>query len=95
MDRKLRLDFAGACDHVRQRGNDRRDLFAQGGAESFQTYLDETGGSFGWLVDVFPILRLRAGSYSWSTETSAVISFEKCDPTATFRLGPHPSHPVV
>ena len=35
MARKLRLEFAGACYHVRHRGNDRRDLFAQGGAESF------------------------------------------------------------
>ena len=44
MPRKLRLEFAGACYHVINRGNYRRDLFAgNGAAESFQTCLFEAG----------------------------------------------------
>ena len=58
MPRKLRLEFAGACYHVINRGNYRRDLFAgKGAAESFQTCLFEAGEKFGWRVHAFIIMR--------------------------------------
>ena len=57
MARKLRLEFAGACYHVRNRGNYRRDLFDKGGAESFQACLNETCGSFGWRIHAYGIMR--------------------------------------
>ena len=58
MPRKLRLEFAGACYHVINRGNYRRDLFAgKGAAESFQTCLFEAGAKFGWRVHAFVIMR--------------------------------------
>lgn len=50
MARKLRLEFAGACYHVINRGNYRRDLFApKGAAESFERCLLEAAERFGWL----------------------------------------------
>jgi REP element-mobilizing transposase RayT len=37
MARKLRLEYAGACYHVINRGNYRRDLFTgKGAAEAFE-----------------------------------------------------------
>ena len=58
MPRKLRLEFAGACYHVINRGNYRRDLFAgNGAAESFQTCLFEAGAKFGWRLHAFVIMR--------------------------------------
>ena len=58
MLRKLRLEFAGACYHVINRGNYRRDLFAgNGAAESFQTCLFEAGAKFGWRLHAFVIMR--------------------------------------
>ena len=42
MARKVRIEWAGACYHVINRGNYRRDLFARkGAAQSFQTCLFE------------------------------------------------------
>ncbi len=42
MARKIRLEYAGACYHVINRGNYRRNLFAgQGAAESFEQCLFE------------------------------------------------------
>ena len=41
MARKLRVEYAGACYHVINRGNYRSDIFAARGAESFQRCLVE------------------------------------------------------
>jgi REP element-mobilizing transposase RayT len=58
MARKLRVEFAGACYHVINRGNYRKDLFAaKGAAESFQKCLFETAKSFGWRIHAFAIMR--------------------------------------
>lgn len=57
MARKLRLEFAGACYHVLNRGNYRRHVFGPAGAkESFYRCLDEACTSFGWLVHAFTIM---------------------------------------
>ncbi|MEO7797020.1 MAG: transposase [Opitutaceae bacterium] len=58
MARKLRLEYAGACYHVLNRGNYRRDLFAgKGAAESFEACLFETSARFGWRLHAFVIMR--------------------------------------
>ena len=58
MARKLRLEYAGACYHVINRGNYRRDLFAaKGAAESFQQCLFEACQRFGWRLHAFVIMR--------------------------------------
>jgi REP element-mobilizing transposase RayT len=58
MARKLRVEFAGACYHVINRGNYRRDLFAgKGAAESFQGCLFEAAARYGWRVHAFVIMR--------------------------------------
>ncbi len=58
MARKLRLEFAGACYHVLNRGNYRRDLFAAAGAaDSFTACLDQACTRFGWRVHAFVIMR--------------------------------------
>lgn len=57
MSRQLRLEFAGACYHVINRGNYRRDLFTgKGAAESFQRCLFETAQRFGWRLHAFVIM---------------------------------------
>ena len=57
MPRKLRIEFSGACYHVTNRGNYRRDLFESDGAsESFCGCLDETCCSFGWRVHAFTVM---------------------------------------
>jgi putative transposase len=58
MARKLRLEYAGACYHVINRGNYRRNLFAgEGAAESFQACLFEATSRFGWCLHAFVIMR--------------------------------------
>jgi putative transposase len=58
MARKLRLEYGGACYHVINRGNYRRDLFAgKGAAESFEKCLFETCARFGWRLHAFVIMR--------------------------------------
>lgn len=58
MARKLRLEFPGACYHVINRGNYRRDLFApRGAAEAFERVLFEAGARFGWRLHAFVIMR--------------------------------------
>lgn len=58
MARKLRLEYAGACYHVLNRGNYRRDLFAgAGAAESFRDCLFEAVTKFGWRLHAFVIMR--------------------------------------
>ena len=58
MARKLRVEFSGACYHVINRGNYRRDLFAEKStAESFQKCLFEAAERFAWRVHAFVIMR--------------------------------------
>jgi len=58
MARKLRLEYAGGCYHVINRGNYRRNLFAaEGAAESFERCLFEAVARFGWRLDAFVIMR--------------------------------------
>lgn len=58
MARKLRLEFAGACYHVFNRGNYRRALFAHDGATpAFERCLGETCTRFGWRIHAFVIMR--------------------------------------
>ena len=58
MARKLRLEYAGACYHVINRGNYRRNVFApKGAAEAFEGCLSETCERFGWRVHAFVIMR--------------------------------------
>jgi putative transposase len=58
MARKLRLEFPGACYHVINRGNYRRDLFApKGAAEAFERCLFESCERFGWRLHAFVIMR--------------------------------------
>lgn len=58
MARTARLEYAGACYHVINRGNYRRDLFAgEGAAAAFERVLDEACGRFGWRVHAYVIMR--------------------------------------
>ncbi|MSU66038.1 MAG: transposase [Opitutus sp.] len=58
MARKLRVEYAGACYHVLNRGNYRRNLFApKGAAHSFQACLLEAAGRYGWRLHAFVIMR--------------------------------------
>jgi REP element-mobilizing transposase RayT len=58
MARKLRVEYAGACYHVINRGNYRKDLFiGKGAAEAFQACLGEAARRFGWRVHAFVIMR--------------------------------------
>ena len=58
MAHKLRVEFAGACYHVLNRGNYRSDLFAPAGAaRSFQECLFEAGDRFLWRLHAFTIMR--------------------------------------
>jgi putative transposase len=51
MPRPLRVEFAGACYHVINRGNYRRSLFeGKGAAEAFVRTLGEAAERFGWRV---------------------------------------------
>lgn len=57
MSRSARLEYAGACYHVINRGNYRRDLFGgQGAAAAFERVLDETCTRFGWRVHAYVIM---------------------------------------
>lgn len=58
MARKLRLEFAGACYHVINRGNYRRDLFRHdGAAAAFQECLFEACARFRWRLHAYVIMR--------------------------------------
>lgn len=58
MPRKLRLEYAGACYHVINRGNYRRDLFrGKGAAQSFETALFEGCERFRWRLHAFVVMR--------------------------------------
>jgi putative transposase len=57
MPRKHRLEFPGACFHVLNRGNYRRDLFTfPGSAEAFERTLFEACASFEWQLHAFVIM---------------------------------------
>jgi putative transposase len=58
MPRKIRIEYAGACYHVINRGNYRRNLFAEeGSAEAFEAVLFEAAARFGWRLHAFVIMR--------------------------------------
>lgn len=58
MSRKLRLEYAGACYHVMNRGNYRQDLFASDGAAgAFERCLGECAVRFCWRVHAYVIMR--------------------------------------
>ena len=58
MPRKLRLEFSGACYHVINRGNYRRDVFAsKGAAGAFEGCLFEACGKFGWRLHAYVVMR--------------------------------------
>jgi REP element-mobilizing transposase RayT len=58
MARSARLEYPGACYHVINRGNYRRDLFAgEGAAAAFERVLAEAGERFGWRVHAYVIMR--------------------------------------
>jgi len=57
MARKLRIEFAGACYHVINRGNYRRQLFTgKGAAEAFERCLAEAAERFGWQVHAYVVM---------------------------------------
>lgn len=57
MARKLRLEYAGACYHVINRGNYRRDLFrGKGAAQSFVDCLFEAAERYGWRVHAYVVM---------------------------------------
>ena len=58
MARPKRLEYAGACYHVINRGNYRRDLFnGKGAAEAFERVLCEACERFGWRLHAYVIMR--------------------------------------
>lgn len=58
MARSARLEYAGACYHVINRGNYRRDLFAgEGAAAAFERVLFEACERFGWRLHAYVIMR--------------------------------------
>lgn len=53
----LRLEYAGACYHVINRGNYRRNLFTgRGAAEAFVRTLGEAATKYGWRVHAFVVM---------------------------------------
>ena len=58
MARKLRLEFAGACYHVINRGNYRSDIFKTEGARAaFESCLFEACAKSGWGLHAFVLMR--------------------------------------
>lgn len=57
MSRPLRVEFAGACYHVINRGNYRRTLFSdKGAAEAFERVLGEAAERFRWRIHAYVIM---------------------------------------
>jgi len=55
--RKLRLEYEGACYHVLNRGNYRRDIFSDDGAkDSFLRCLDAAATKSGWVVHAWCVM---------------------------------------
>lgn len=58
MPRQSRIEYTGACFHVINRGNYRRDLFdAPGSAEAFERALFEACEAYHWRLHAFVIMR--------------------------------------
>lgn len=57
MARPLRVEFAGGCYHVINRGNYRRALFEDAGAaEAFERTLGEAAERFGWRIHAYVVM---------------------------------------
>ena len=57
MTRPLRVEFAGGCYHVINRGNYRQRIFkGKGAAEAFERTLGEAAVRFGWAVHAYVIM---------------------------------------
>lgn len=57
MARPLRVEFAGGCYHVINRGNYRRNLFTgKGAAEAFERTLGEAAVRFGWRIHAYVVM---------------------------------------
>jgi putative transposase len=57
MARPWRVEFAGGCYHVINRGNYRRNLFTgKGAAEAFERTLGEAAVRFGWRVHAYVVM---------------------------------------
>lgn len=57
MARPWRIEFAGACYHVINRGNYRRNLFGgKGAAEAFERTLGEAAVRFGWRIHAYVVM---------------------------------------
>jgi putative transposase len=57
MLRPWRVEYAGACYHVINRGNYRRDLFrSRGSAAAFERTLDEAAKRFGWQIHAYVVM---------------------------------------
>lgn len=57
MPRPLRIEYAGACYHVINRGNYRKNLFnGKGAAEAFVRTLGEAATQYGWRVHAYVVM---------------------------------------
>ena len=57
MARPWRIEFPGACYHVINRGNYRRNLFTgKGAAEAFERTLGEAAVKYGWRVHAYVVM---------------------------------------
>ncbi|WP_185694536.1 transposase [Puniceicoccus vermicola] len=57
MARPLRVEYAGGCYHVLNRGNYRQRIFSgKGAAEAFERVLGEAAERFGWRVHAYVIM---------------------------------------
>jgi putative transposase len=57
MARPLRIEYSGACYHVINRGNYRRNLFnGEGAAEAFVRTLGEAATQYGWRVHAYVVM---------------------------------------
>ncbi|HEY4299379.1 MAG TPA: transposase, partial [Candidatus Didemnitutus sp.] len=57
MSRPWRIEFPGACYHVINRGNYRRELFkGKGAAEAFERTLEEAARRFGWTIHAYVVM---------------------------------------
>lgn len=58
MARALRIELAGGCYHVINRGNYRRNLFREkGAAVAFERTLGEAATRFGWRIHAYVVMR--------------------------------------
>ena len=57
MPRPWRIEFAGACYHVINRGNYRRGIFTgKGAAEAFERTLGEAAERFAWRIAAYVVM---------------------------------------